>query len=87
MAPTNKQENNMWRTFAAISLATSMLVGATNAFALGAGGAGGGGAMGGGGTSYGTSTMPNYVPPRSNASGQPVKHVKHKNKHNYVQKP
>jgi len=74
-------------TFAAVLLATSMLAGATSAYALGAGGGGGGGAMGGAGTGYGTSTMPNYMPPPRNASTHPAKQVKHKHKHNYVQKP
>jgi hypothetical protein len=75
----------MWRTFAAVLLATSVLAGATSASAMGAGGAGGGG-MGAAGTNYGTSTMPNYMPP-ADASTHPVKHVQHKHKHKYVEKP
>ncbi len=73
----------MWRIFAAISLAASLLAGATSAYAMGAGGAGGGG-MGGAGTNYGTSTMPNYMPP-ANTSTHSTKQVKHKHKH--VAKP
>ncbi len=69
----------MRRTFAAMLLATSVLAGATSAFAMGAGGAGGGG-MGAAGTNYGTSTMPNYMPP-SNTSTHSAKQVKHKHKH------
>ncbi len=82
-APTNQQENKMWRTFAAMSLAASLLAGATSAHAMGAGGGGGGG-MGGAGTNYGTSTMPNYMPP-TNASSHPARQLKHKHKH--VAKP
>ena len=71
----------MWRTFAAVLFATSMCAGATSAYAMGAGGGGG---MGAAGTNYGTSTMPNYMPP-STTSNHPTKPVKHKHKH--VPKP
>ena len=72
----------MWRTFAAVLLATSMLAGASSAYAMG-GGRGGGGGMGAAGTNYGTSTMPNYMPP-STTSNHPTKPVRHKHKHKHV---
>jgi len=71
----------MWRTFAAVLLATSMLAGASSAYAMGGGGGGGG--MGAAGTNYGTSTMPNYMPP-STTSNHPTKPVKHKHKHKHL---
>jgi hypothetical protein len=64
----------MWRTIAALLIATSMLAAATSARAMGGAGGGGGG-MGVNGTNFGQSTLGN-----DEQQTHPAKTVKHKPK-------
>ena len=73
----------MCRTFAAALFAASMLAGAGPAHAMGAGGGGG---MGGAGTNYGTSTMPNYMPPSDTPANHSTR-VKHRHSHKHKPVP